>query len=881
MSTPLLKGLRGKGTTFYAFPSTSANPNPDFNKFVLINIPAKKDDEILDFDKSSFDSGIFDIYTQDVNPTNSYADQMIESLRNYCFNHDTVMRESRISSRKEFYNIEESKTPTEKIFWKWLRKMGAMDFEPATHKVDWDKNLSDFDNNNADVTTNTDYFRKYLWKEREVIDYTIESITYLGATSLGTSIIQIYIDYPAKFKVGDYVVFSGETIGDLSIDESYEVLDVEYELDSSNLPVGVRVSVNETLMNYGVLTPDGNITLDYNRVVQYIGEINVKSEVHTASKDETEITAYVPHQAGKTPSILFEIDSDTNYYPGLEMPIMADEIQVEIKGAENLNSPIRQNPSEYPGLYYGQFDTLNKTYTASMGDKLRYSGKYYGIDRNNNVGLSAENYVELLSEFNADKIDGLCLDFDLTHYLKMSIVDESVGFNFDEFNQISIDDEAPEDFEYNAVLWYYENENLDGTVSSSLYGITFLNNPDNDDDSDGTHISTYEKLVNTEEHDGLSYQHVLNLSTSVDNDTSSLAFDPLTLNNTFGFDLYSNVMSNVGKLNESFVTIINEFVKLNVEMNNMRSLIYTQTDIDLIKNKLKNLEELLKLYKTMQFVETDSVKIDIDYSGIYPTLGFNVKSIEYKSVVTMTSSDIYKNKLASSKDVSISIPETNKLFVRVTNDDVTDYTFLEVDLGIVLSNDLEYKQGVDMVLDAKNARYPDKLNIYINYDDGTTTGPVKTLITDNVYLPIDIGSQSGDIIYHKNKYMNESISQNVTIVSVSDLPESENNIAFTTLYTDSQNVFGTTEYNEYVYINNFMFLSGDTILDYSGVYEIINSVEYFNQSYIKIILDTYQLKPVGVPKIYSYKGLNIKILRVDESETSTITDRYLIEKRFI
>jgi len=92
MSTPLYKNFRSKGTTFYTFPSTSANPNPNFNKFVLVNIPAKKDDEILDFDKSSFDGGIFDIYTQDVNPTNSYADQMVESLRNYVANHDVIMR---------------------------------------------------------------------------------------------------------------------------------------------------------------------------------------------------------------------------------------------------------------------------------------------------------------------------------------------------------------------------------------------------------------------------------------------------------------------------------------------------------------------------------------------------------------------------------------------------------------------------------------------------------------------------------------------------------------------------------------------------------------------------------------------------------------------
>ena len=41
----------------------------------------------------------------------------------------------------------------------------------SVDKVDWDKNLSAFDNTHASTVTNLDYFRKYLWKEREVIDY--------------------------------------------------------------------------------------------------------------------------------------------------------------------------------------------------------------------------------------------------------------------------------------------------------------------------------------------------------------------------------------------------------------------------------------------------------------------------------------------------------------------------------------------------------------------------------------------------------------------------------------------------------------------------------------------------------------------------------------
>lgn len=882
MSCPLIKSMKPKGSSFYAFYSTSHNPNPNFSKFVLLNIPAKVDDEILDFE--NFDA--FDIYSHyPYSKATNYADQMVESLRNYVENADCTFLESKLSDRKEFYNIQESKTPTEKIFWKWLRKFGAIQFEPAEHKVDWDKNLTDFDNPNADTTTNQDYFRKYLWKERETTEYSVTNpIIYTGDVTPGVGEAKIQIDYFARYKVGDKIILSGsfnETTK-LLTGVTYEITKVQYSGTTNNI---TYIYINQANFDHYVASPTITTKLKYNRVVQYIGEINVKSDVHTASKDEIEVVAYIPHQAGKTPTVLFQINTDTNYYPGLELPLLSEQIQPEIRGAENYTSPIRQRPSDYPGLYYGQFDTTNKTYQMSSGDKLRYKGDYYGILLNNNVGTNVDTYKEKLSDFDDANIDGLGLDFNLNHYLKMSITDKQVGFNFDEFDQLSINGEPPQDFEYNAVLWYYDVTDNSGNVVPNLYGITFLNNPTNDDDTNNAYISTYTKLVSTEEHDGLSYQHVLNLSTSVDNDTSSLAFDPLSLNNTFGFDLYTNVMSNVGKLNESFINIIDEFIRINSDLNNLKSIIYTQTDIDLIKSKLKNLEQLLKLYSQSQFVETDTVKIESKYDGIYPTLGFNVKGVEYEQITQITSTDIFNYIVATNTDMIINIPDTSKLFLKITNNDQTNYSDLKT-LGIVLNNDLKYKQSVEIYLDANEATYPNLLNISINYDDGTTSGIQKLSLIDNVYLPIDKANLVGGTqVYHKNRYLSSSVFQNVNLVqTVEGVTENE-----TLLYTDSQNIFGNKEYDEWVYVNDLKFLSGTTLLDYSNMYLVGNTDNDYNPMYIKIPLNisVYSednvngIVPVGIPRIYSYKYLKIKIIRVDESATSTLANRYFIEKMFI
>ncbi len=119
-----------------------------------------------------------------------------------------LLHESRINSNTDFYNISERYTPTEHIFWKWCRKLNLIDFEPAVHKVDWDKNLSDFDNTNNSTVTNVDYFRKYLWKEREVINYKVASVFEVDDKPKFT------INEIAKFKVGDKVILSTDNISD-------------------------------------------------------------------------------------------------------------------------------------------------------------------------------------------------------------------------------------------------------------------------------------------------------------------------------------------------------------------------------------------------------------------------------------------------------------------------------------------------------------------------------------------------------------------------------------------------------------------------------------------------------------------------------------------
>ena len=81
----------------------------------------------------------------------------------------------------------------------------------------------------------------------------------------------------------------------------------------------------------------------------------------------------------------------------MEIPILADEIQREIVGSESLNSPIRTDPQNYPGSYFGQFDTADYTYMCSNGDSVRNQGDYYGVILTDNTGLNSDSYIEKLT----------------------------------------------------------------------------------------------------------------------------------------------------------------------------------------------------------------------------------------------------------------------------------------------------------------------------------------------------------------------------------------------------------------------------------------------------------------------------------------------------
>jgi hypothetical protein len=897
-STPLYKFLKSNGTTFYAFPGaaediSAAYQNSSykmyFSKYVLLNFPkqnltagTQSKPIYFDFENSFFRSS-------NASPTTNFSDGIVESLRNYVANHEVTLRESKVNASEYYYNTNALETTSEKIFWKWAKKLNLIDFETAIPQDEYFSNLAEFSSRSIN---DDEFFPETLWKEREIIDW--DTIAYYETGESGFPFkLEIEFSGTTNFRLGDTINIYN--IGDSSIyDMNYgsvyglsgsQTMDGIYTNILKIIPAGatqgqkIVVDIDTTLGYTEEFT--GQARLVYHRLVQYIGEVNGVSNVNEGNRSYTEVYAHIPDSTGQTPDILFRTMTDVNYKPNLSFPIIANQYQPEIVGAEFFNSPIVNTPQNYPGSYLGLFDTLDFTYTTSNGDELRRSGDYFGVtgDINNPV-------------VDGSTIDGITVNFNTSHYVKMNIPGRAVT-NFDAFNGISVNNQPPTGFEFNAILWYYTVEDSSGNIKTNLYGISFLDHPDNNvlEEERGLRFPPYKKLVSDGTKDGTSYAFSLNLNFNIINENVIDPYNPSAINSLFSMNLFNDAMRRLASTNDSFLNIIGEQSLIREQINNLSGLIYTQTDINTLNARIQNLENLLRLYSTNQIVGSDTIEV-LSIPGNPPLV--TISSIDglYNRVENILSSQLYN---AQGVVPNIYFVPLNKDFLlNFINNDEVELDFPNNDrLTIILDKELYYKQSVDILITANEfASQNKKLNIYMNSSIGGD-GTNQILLIDNLDLPVYYNTltQTQNSAYlWKDFSFDIDFNQTITYLS-GDLLE-------VPLVGNTQIVYNSIKPGDTLYLNNF-FLGTSSVYDFSGQY-FVDTVVGPTSSYIRldvsnnanlvaygasqsglttaqtfIIHGTSSTILSNLPYFSLNKGKRIRITRV--SSSSVITERYKIQ----
>lgn len=240
-----------------------------------------------------------------------------------------------------------------------------------------------------------------------------------------------------------------------------------------------------------LLTGNGTPTPRYERLVQYIGEIDVVNSVQNSDNAYSEVYIHVPTSDGATPYVLFKTVSDENYYPDRTWKhLPPDPLNTEyIQGrdySDGVYGPnglpkfaiFDQDVLGEPGVsgtsatgaftsnWYSPRDDANSYFT----DSTFFDGSNYTLEKF--IAATGPSGYDI--KYKRSNLDGVQIDFEPSSYKQ---IQNYVGITtIEEWNGTP----TTKSFEFNAILVYYDvyDPNNPTDSETNLYGILFLNDPE-------------------------------------------------------------------------------------------------------------------------------------------------------------------------------------------------------------------------------------------------------------------------------------------------------------------------------------------------------------------------------------------------------------------
>lgn len=510
--TPFIRPLQIQGGTFYTFSSSAEDLSFTFNnsvnkfrfsKFALLNIPdidnsASSYDNIIRLNGP--DSAFLDWAnnTQQIITGNANVD-FSQSFQSYCLN-----LESTVISTDD-YNSDLKQNISERVFFKWLREIGAIRFRAA---------------NSSEVVPTLD-------------QNTVTTVNGLPVTE-------------KRYVEGDATA--------------------------------------------GTTGAYGMTGASYNRVIQYVGNLDIVNSVKNSTNTYSEVYVYIPTKDGNTPYVLFKNIVDQNYYPDYQWSNdPSNPLNDEYLFGRNYDEV---NPSGLTTLAIFDDDVLGSpvsTYFDTGVSGATASGNWYSprdtantyftdpsfVDPSNYVLTKSDNSQSLT--YVRSKLDSVGIDFDPNSYQEI-LSDPNIS-TLEEFNSTS----AAADFEFNAVLIYYDvydpaNPN---DVATNLYGVLFLD--DVNTSSGDIFIPRLQKNRPNPvtKLNGNSYGFKINLKFDTDVDQTGVE---QAINDYSPFSL-SMFMDSMNVLQDASSTLNNtvvQFIDVSERVSNLETLVLsTETSLDL------------------------------------------------------------------------------------------------------------------------------------------------------------------------------------------------------------------------------------------------------------------------------------------------------------
>jgi hypothetical protein len=369
--------------------------------------------------------------------------------------------------------------------------------------------------------------------------------------------------------------------------------------DSAGLPV-TQKRYAEGDAPAGTTGSRGMTGAGYNRVVQYVGNLDIVNSVKNSTNAYSEVYVYVPTKDGNSPTVLFKNVVDTNYYPDYQWTNNPpNPLNDEYLHGRNYDET---NPSGLTNLAIFDDDVLGSptssyidTYTGTS-----YTGNWYSPRDTANTYFTdsqsaftdPSNYLITKSANNIDvtyvrsKLDSIGIDFDPNSY--QGIIGNPNISTLEEFNATA----DSSDFEFNAILIYYDvyDPATPSNVATNLYGVLFID--DVNLNSGDTFIPRLQKNRPNPvtKLNGNSYGFKINLKFDTDIDQTGVE---QAINDYSPFSL-SMFMDSMNVLQDASSTLNNaatEFIDLSNRVTNLENITLSSSTTINIDRRISQLEQ--------------------------------------------------------------------------------------------------------------------------------------------------------------------------------------------------------------------------------------------------------------------------------------------------
>lgn len=446
--TPLIKPVQDKKGIFYNFQSALEDINITlsnsenavrFSKFALIRIPEIGDPNYLQTDnKVQFlaqgETPLIDGLSTDNNVN------LAQSFQNYALN-----LESLLLSRPQ-YKKDEKLTVSERVFWKWLKELGAIRFQDANAL---EKNVSVLGSEKRFVEkpeTNSTYKR--------IVKYIGDIDVVNSLKSRDNSYTEVYIHVPTNVGTTPHVLF--KSVSDSNYfpnmtvaNNAADPLDIEYLSGrhyNETHPFGLSMKGFYDLDDLSVTTQIKN---SYSSTYSTGNWFNytVRNAYYTDNYNNTDtydvaVDQYITKQSG-----LVNVEYQRSTLDGIALDFDLTSYKLasenpEIKVFSQFNDYVANRDFEFNAVlvYYDTYDPNN---LDTNGNPIDFKTNLYGVlflDKVQQSGL--EFQIPTIVKYKPDplsKTNGNSFSFKLNLKLDTSIENVLVEKSINDYSTFSLE----------------------------------------------------------------------------------------------------------------------------------------------------------------------------------------------------------------------------------------------------------------------------------------------------------------------------------------------------------------------------------------------------------------------------------------------------------